>query len=268
LRTSQHTVPDNNIIIATQDLEKTYGRGDASVEALRGVTLNVRRGEYISIMGPSGSGKSTLLHVLGCLHQPTGGRYALDGIEVQGLTDNQLSEVRSRKLGFVFQKFNLLANEDIVHNVALPLVYAGVDMAKRTRLATEVLQRLGLGHRLTHLPTELSGGEDQRVAIARALVNRPAVIFADEPTGNLDSETGAQIMAVFDELNSEGSTIVQVTHDRNMAEYASRVVHIQDGKIFKEETVEHRRGRSAQGLGGPGGVDAPGAIDGAEGGRP
>jgi len=247
LRTSPRTVPDNDIIIESRDLEKTYGRGDASVEALRDVTLDVRRGEFISIMGPSGSGKSTLLHVLGCLHKPTGGRYVLDGIEVEDLTDSELSEIRSRKLGFVFQKFNLLTNEDIVHNVALPLVYAGVDLATRSRLATEVLERLGLGHRLTHLPTELSGGEDQRVAIARALVNRPAVIFADEPTGNLDSETGTQIMGVFAELNAEGRTIVQVTHDRDMAEYATRIIHIQDGRILDEETVANPKGRGEGG---------------------
>ena len=245
--TSQHTASTDGAIIEAVGLTKTYGVGDAAVEALRGVTLSVRRGEFISIMGPSGSGKSTLLHVLGCLHSATSGSYVLDGIPVAHLSDGELSEIRRAHLGIVFQKFNLLPNEDIVDNVALPLLYSGVDVQTRRDEAVRVLGQLGLAHRLAHLPIELSGGEDQRVAIARALVNRPAVILADEPTGNLDSETGSEIMAVFAKLNSEGRTIVQVTHDRDKAEYATRIVHVQDGVVVKQEQIAEPRGRGGEG---------------------
>jgi putative ABC transport system ATP-binding protein len=201
----------------------------------------VRRGEYCSIMGQSGSGKSTLLHVLGCLHRSTSGSYKLDGVEVSSLDDDELSMLRNHKIGFVFQKFNLLPQENIVENVALPLVYAHVPRNERLEAAKRMLALVGLGDRLHHKPTELSGGQSQRVAIARALVTEPAVILADEPTGNLDSRTGEEIMSVFQALHKMGRTIVQVTHDREKAEYSERIVHLKDGLIADVEVVKNRR---------------------------
>ena len=222
-------------VIEIKDIVKVYSLAAGEVAALKKISFVVRPGEFISIMGQSGSGKSTLLHVLGCLHRPTSGMYRLDGIDVSSLDDRALSQVRNAKLGMVFQKFNLLAQEDIVDNVSLPLVYARVPRAERLERARRVLERVGLGDRLHHNPTELSGGQSQRVAIARALVNEPALILADEPTGNLDSRTGEEIMGVFQALHRQGRTIVQVTHDREKAEYSQRVIHLKDGLIDREE---------------------------------
>jgi putative ABC transport system ATP-binding protein len=236
----------NDAVIEIADLVKIYGMEGGAVRALKGVSLDVRRGEYVSIMGQSGSGKSTLLHVLGCLHRASGGKYMLDGVDVTSLDDNGLSAVRNQKIGFVFQKFNLLNQEDIVENVALPLVYAHVPRLERREMAARMLQLVGLGDRLHHRPGELSGGQSQRVAIARALVTEPAVILADEPTGNLDSRTGEEIMAVFQALHATGRTIVQVTHDREKAEYSQRVIVLKDGMIEKVEHVASPRKAQAQ----------------------
>jgi putative ABC transport system ATP-binding protein len=231
----------DGVVIRAVDLRKVYGEGDWAVEALANVSLEVRRGEFVSIMGASGSGKSTLLHVIGCLHRPTGGVYELDGVHVEGLGDAELSRLRNRKIGVVFQQFNLLAHEVALENVALPLVYAGVGRADRERRAMEMLERLGLADRATHRPSELSGGQQQRAAIARALVNNPAIVLADEPTGNLDSDSGLEIMAIFQKLHSVGRTVIQVTHDREKAEYSERIIHVRDGRVEREEAVEDRR---------------------------
>jgi putative ABC transport system ATP-binding protein len=224
-------------VICARSLCKTYGEGPAAVEALRDVTLEVISGEFVSVMGPSGSGKSTLLHVLGCLHRPTSGTYELEGVRVDELGDAGLSRVRNARVGMIFQQYNLLRSVDIISNVELPLVYAGVPPVVRRERARELLERLGLGAKLAKSPSELSGGQEQRVAIARALVASPAVILADEPTGNLDSASGAEIMALFAELNRAGRTIIQVTHDREKAESASRIVHIADGRIVRVEDL-------------------------------
>jgi putative ABC transport system ATP-binding protein len=238
------TIPsiyDEVPVLKIENLIKTYGMEGQAVTALNGIALTVRRGEFVSIMGQSGSGKSTLLHVLGCLHRATSGSYKLDGVEVSGLDDDQLSMLRNRKIGFVFQKFNLLGQSNIVENVALPLVYAHVPRHERLDTARRVLHIVGLGDRLRHKPAELSGGQSQRVAIARALVTEPALLLADEPTGNLDSKTGEEIMGVFQALHDAGKTIVQVTHDREKAEYSERIIHLKDGLIAQEETVQKRR---------------------------
>jgi len=229
------------VVIEARDLTKVYSHEAGEVPALNGVSFVVRAGEFVSIMGQSGSGKSTLLHVIGCLHKPSSGVYQLENVDVSSLDDRDLSRLRNAKIGFVFQKFNLLAHEDTLENVALPLVYAGMSRSARLKRARKMLERLGLADRLSHNPAELSGGESQRVAIARALVTEPAVILADEPTGTLDSRTGYEIMALFRELHREGRTIVQVTHDREKAEYSQRILHIKDGLIEKEEAVSERR---------------------------
>ena len=231
----------SNAVIEINNLIKSYGLASGAVLALKGISLTVRPGDFVSIMGQSGSGKSTLLHVLGCLHRATSGSYRLDGVEVSSLNDDGLSALRNKKIGFVFQKFNLLPQENIVDNVALPLVYAHVNNQLRRKIACRMLQLVGLGDRLTHNPTELSGGQSQRVAIARALVTEPALILADEPTGNLDSRTGEEIMGVFQALHATGRTIVQVTHDREKAEYSQQIIHLKDGLIAHVETVAHPR---------------------------
>jgi putative ABC transport system ATP-binding protein len=228
-------------VIQTRGLTKVYGSGPSAVAALRGVDIRIDRGEFVAIMGPSGSGKSTLLHVLGCLHQPTGGSYELSGEAVERMTDDELSDLRNRKIGVVFQKFNLLAKENIVRNAELPLVYARVAKRARRRRAIEILTALGLGDRLSHRPAEMSGGQDQRVAIARALVNNPDLILADEPTGNLDSRTGAEVMALFRTLHMHGRTIVLVTHDHDCARHAERIIHIRDGDVERIEPVVDRQ---------------------------
>ena len=235
------TATNGHAVIRAKDLVKTYHLVSGPVHALKGVTFEIKRGEFVSIMGQSGSGKSTLLHVLGGLHQPSEGLYEVDGIDVSDLNDEQLSQFRNEKIGFVFQKFNLLSQEDIVDNVALPLVYARIPLEERQRRARKVLSMVGLGDRLHHKPSELSGGQSQRVAIARALVTDPAVILADEPTGNLDSRTGEDVMAVFQTLHRAGCTIIQVTHDREKAEYTDRVIHLKDGLVDREERIEHSR---------------------------
>jgi putative ABC transport system ATP-binding protein len=224
------------MLIRTEALTKTYELGAAQVQALRGVTLSIDDGEYVAVMGPSGSGKSTLMHILGCLDTPTSGRYLLHDREVSGLAGPGLARVRNREIGFVFQNFNLLPRIDLVSNVSLPLTYRGsVPRAERRRLAVEVLGRLGIGHRLGHRPNELSGGERQRAAIARALVNDPSILLADEPTGNLDSKTGREIMDILDALSAGGKTVVIVTHDAGVAAHARRVLHFEDGVVARED---------------------------------
>ncbi len=220
--------------IDVREVTKTYDLGDVKVEALRGVTFTIMPGEYVAIMGPSGSGKSTLMNTLGCLDRPTSGSYRLDGIDVSTLGDDALAAIRLRKLGFVFQGFNLLARTSALKNVGLPLFYAGLPSRKRNGLAADRLREVGLGDRLDHKPSELSGGQQQRVAIARALVNDPAVLLADEPTGNLDSETSEEIMGLFEQLNAAGRTIIMVTHDEDVAGHAKRIVRVKDGRIVDD----------------------------------
>jgi len=220
--------------IEVHDVTKTYKSGSLEVQALRGVTFTIARGEYVAIMGPSGSGKSTLMNVLGCLDRATSGTYRLDGVDVSALDDNALAQIRLKKLGFIFQGFNLLARTDAIKNVALPLFYAGVPPRERTAAAMKQLAEVGLGDRGKHKPNELSGGQQQRVAIARALVNDPAVLLADEPTGNLDSKTSVEILALFERLNAAGRTIIMVTHDENVASHAKRVLRVLDGLIVAD----------------------------------
>ncbi|MBV9440409.1 MAG: ABC transporter ATP-binding protein [Candidatus Eremiobacteraeota bacterium] len=226
---------DGAAVIDVRDVRKTYDLGrDVKVEALRGVSFAIAHGEYVAVMGPSGSGKSTLMNVLGCLDRPSSGSYRLDGTDVSTLGDDELAAIRLRKLGFVFQGFNLLARTSALKNVGLPLFYAGVGTRSRSALAAERLRDVGLGDRLDHKPNELSGGQQQRVAIARALVNDPAVLLADEPTGNLDSETSEEIMALFGRLNGGGRTIIMVTHDEDVARHARRILRMRDGRIVDD----------------------------------
>jgi putative ABC transport system ATP-binding protein len=227
-------------IIRVENLVKVYRTGKVEVRALQGVTFEVHPGEFIAIMGPSGSGKTTLMNILGCLDTPTGGRYVLDGVEVSSLRENQLAEIRNRKIGFVFQNFHLLPRLTAFQNVELPLLYASVPKSIRVQRVRDLLERVGLGERMHHRPNELSGGQMQRVAIARALVNDPAIILADEPTGNLDTLSGEEIMGIFQELNEEGRTIILVTHERDIAQHARRVIHFRDGRILKNEDVTDR----------------------------
>ncbi len=221
----------NPEVIRVRDLERRYDVGGETIHALRGVSLDIRRNEYVAIMGPSGSGKSTMMNVLGCLDTPDGGEYWLNGQEVSRLTDDALARVRNKEIGFVFQTFNLLPRATALHNVELPLVYAGIGSKERSRMAIDALQRVGLGDRMHHRPNELSGGQRQRVAIARALVNRPSILLADEPTGNLDSTTSEEIMAVFGELHRLGQTVIMVTHEPDIAAFAERVVVLRDGRV-------------------------------------
>jgi putative ABC transport system ATP-binding protein len=225
------------MLIQAKDLMKVYKMDGEEVHALDGVSLEIAPGEYVAIMGPSGSGKSTLMNLLGCLDTPTSGSYILDGEEIAKLDDNGLARIRNRKIGFVFQTFNLLPRATSLHNVELPLVYSGVSGAERKKRAMAAMESVGLGTRALHRPNELSGGERQRVAVARALVTHPSLILADEPTGNLDSKTGKEIMALFGSLHAQGNTIILVTHDRTVAENARRIVMIRDGKIEKEERL-------------------------------
>ncbi|MFQ6041543.1 MAG: ABC transporter ATP-binding protein [Candidatus Poribacteria bacterium] len=223
------------MLIDVQDIQKIYKLGNVEVHALRGITFNVEEGEFVAVMGPSGSGKSTLMDILGCLSKPTSGIYKLEDEEVGNLSDNQLAEIRNKKVGFVFQSFNLLSRTTALHNVELPLIYSGVSRRERRQRAMAALESVGLSDRVNHKSNELSGGQIQRVAIARALVNNPSIIFADEPTGNLDTKSGEEIMSIFDRLNEDGNTIIMVTHERHIAEHSRRIIHLRDGLIEQDE---------------------------------
>jgi len=238
---SAEPVPTDDSLIRAEDLWRTYQMGAEEIHALQGVTFTVERGEYVAIMGPSGSGKSTLMNLIGCLDTPTQGTYVLRGKTVSKMNDDELAAIRNREIGFVFQTFNLLPRATALHNVELPLVYAGVPKDERLQQARRALDMVDLGDRVTHKPNELSGGQRQRVAIARALVMQPSILLADEPTGNLDSATGEDIMRLFEKLHHEGNTIILVTHERDIADHARRTIHLRDGRIESDE----RRVRSA-----------------------
>jgi putative ABC transport system ATP-binding protein len=225
----------DNIVIRTYDLWKTYIMGDQEIHAVSGVDLSITRGEYVAIMGPSGSGKSTLMNLIGCLDTPTKGDYFINGNLVSDMSDDELARIRNKEIGFVFQTFNLLPRATALHNVELPLIYSGMAADARIERAKEALKAVDLAPRMYHKPNELSGGQRQRVAVARALVNNPSILLADEPTGNLDSATGVEIMSLFERLFQQGNTIVLVTHERDIAEYAHRIVTIRDGKVSKDE---------------------------------
>jgi len=224
------------VLIEIRDLRKVYEMGDTQVRALDGVSVDVERGDFLAIMGPSGSGKSTLMNLIGCLDSPSSGTYRLNTQEVSTLDDDELARIRNREIGFVFQTFNLLARTSALENVEVPLIYAGVSRAERQRKAKEMLERVGLADRMHHQPSELSGGQRQRVAVARALVNSPSILLADEPTGNLDSKTGEEIMALFAQLNREGNTIILVTHEEDIAAHARKRIRLRDGKIVEQST--------------------------------
>lgn len=230
--------PTGSPIITIEEVWKTYKMGTQRVHALRGMSLNVQRGEYVAIMGPSGSGKSTLMNIVGCLDTPTKGHYVLNDRDVSRLSDNQLAEVRNRQIGFVFQTFNLLPRQDCLQNVELPLVYAGVPGKVRRQRAAEALEAVGLGDRMDHKPNELSGGQRQRVAVARALVNKPAILLADEPTGNLDTATSEEIMRLFELLYRQGNTVLVVTHEDDIAQHARRIVRLRDGLVETDVMVD------------------------------
>ena len=232
-------------LIETRDLWKTYVMGDEEIHALRGVSIAIERGEYVAIMGPSGSGKSTLMNLIGCLDTPSKGTYLLNGKEVSQMNDNELARIRNEEIGFVFQTFNLLPRATALHNVELPLVYAGMGKAARLEQAKAAIEKVELTHRMTHRPNELSGGQRQRVAIARALVNNPSILLADEPTGNLDSKTGVEIMALFAKLHQGGNTIILVTHEADIAAYAHRVIAIRDGEVARDVRQQPHDGLTA-----------------------
>src|SRR3974390_3268441 len=233
---SQQSYGPNGDMIVVEDLWRTYDMGsEQQVHALRGVNLRIKQNEYVAIMGPSGSGKSTLMNLIGCLDTPSKGKYWLNGQLVSELDDDELARIRNKEIGFVFQTFNLLSRASSLHNVELPLIYAGIPAHERIERAQGALTSVGMESRMNHKPNELSGGQRQRVAIARALVNSPSIILADEPTGNLDSQTGVEIMALFDRLHQQGNTIVLVTHEHDIAEYAHRIIHIKDGKVFSDQ---------------------------------
>jgi putative ABC transport system ATP-binding protein len=231
------TLPDVDVVIRVEDIHKYYELGETRVHALRGVSASVERGGFVAIMGASGSGKSTFMNILGCLDRPSSGRYSLDGVDVSGLEKRELAAIRNGKLGFVFQGFNLLARTTAIENVQLPTMYSPVDKQERAKRAREALALVGLTERASHFPSQLSGGQQQRVAIARALVNRPSILLADEPTGNLDSRTAVEIVEILQELNERGLTIVLVTHEHDIAQFAKRVILFRDGKIRKDEPV-------------------------------
>ncbi len=228
-------------IIKLQNITKIYHVGSEDVHALQEISLEISKNEYVAVMGPSGSGKSTLMNLIGCLDTPTSGLYELNGINVSDMNDNQLAKIRNKEIGFVFQTFNLLARSDVLHNVELPLIYGGIGSGERKKMAREAIERVGLTERIHHKPNELSGGQRQRVAIARALVTQPSILLADEPTGNLDSKTGDEIMALFDKLQKEGNTIILVTHEDYIAEHADRIIRLRDGMVQKDEMVQNKR---------------------------
>jgi putative ABC transport system ATP-binding protein len=237
------------MLIDIQQVRRVYRMGESEVVALQEVSVQIDQGEFVTIMGPSGSGKSTLMHILGCLDRPTSGRYVLDGAAVESLPDLELSRLRNRKVGFVFQSFNLIPQLSVIENVELPLVYGAVEREARRERARQMLAAVGLGHREEHRPTELSGGECQRAAIARALVNSPALVLADEPTGNLDSRTGVEIMKIFQELHQKGTTLVLVTHDPEVAKWSERVIAMRDGRIEKDTGRKSRPRAAVTGTG-------------------
>jgi putative ABC transport system ATP-binding protein len=226
---------EKQVLIKLQDIGKRYVIGSEEIFALRGVDLEIYKGEFVALMGPSGSGKSTLMNILGCLDTPTKGTYILNGTDVSNLNDNELAEIRNKEIGFVFQTFNLLPRSSSLENVALPLVYAGIAKEARTKRAIETLESVGLGNRMYHKPNELSGGQRQRVAVARALVNNPAIILADEPTGNLDTKTSIEIMGLIEEIHQKGNTIILVTHEEDIAKHAHRIVRMRDGAVESDE---------------------------------
>jgi putative ABC transport system ATP-binding protein len=228
------------MLIDIRDITKVYDMGEERVRALDGVTVAVERGEYVAIMGPSGSGKSTLMNLIGCLDTPTSGSYVLNGREVARMSDDELAQIRNQEIGFVFQTFNLLPRTTALHQVELPLVYTGVPKRERRERAVRALEAVGLGDRMAHHPNEMSGGQRQRVAVARALINTPSILLADEPTGNLDSQTGSEIMALFDDLNSRGNTIILVTHEEDIAAHARRIVRLRDGKVREDRANDAR----------------------------
>jgi len=222
-------------MLKIKKIKKIYQMGKVKVEALRGVSFCIDKGEFVAIMGPSGSGKSTLMHIIGCLDQPTEGNFIIGGKNVSKLNDDRLAEIRNKRIGFVFQQFNLLSRTSILHNVEIPLIYAGLKTKQRRELAKQALESVGLGDRVKHKPNEISGGEKQRAAIARALVNNPLIILADEPTGNLDTKTGEEIMKIFYKLHQQGNTLIMVTHEAEVARHARRIIHLRDGLIEKDE---------------------------------
>jgi putative ABC transport system ATP-binding protein len=227
-------------VINIKNISKTYIMGTEAVHALHDVSIQIDRGEYVAIMGPSGSGKSTLMNILGCLDTPSTGLYEFNGVNVSEMNDNELAKIRNKEIGFVFQTFNLIPRSDALHNVELPLIYGGINAHERKRLAAESLQHVNLGDRMHHRPNELSGGQRQRVAIARALVTKPSIILADEPTGNLDTKTGDEIMGLLEELHHNGNTIILVTHEEYIAEHANRIIRIRDGAVERDEIVQKR----------------------------
>jgi putative ABC transport system ATP-binding protein len=232
--------PGNESVLEVQDVHKIYQLGEIQVHALRGVSLEIRRGEFVAIMGASGSGKSTFMNILGCLDKPSSGRYLLEGTDVSKLEKRQLAGIRNRKIGFVFQGFNLLARTTALENTELPTLYSRVDKAERHQRALDALKMVGLGDRIDHFPSQLSGGQQQRVAIARALVNRPSILLADEPTGNLDSRTSVEVMEIFQTLNDKGLTIILVTHEHDISQFAKRTIVFRDGKVRRDEVVANR----------------------------